>query len=230
MKVLELFSGSKVLSETFEERGHDTFTVDMEEDYDPDLAADILELEVSDLPEEFQDADVVWASPPCTTFSVASLYRYWENGEPKNHKTYIGLAVAKKAFEIVQEIGPSYWFVENPRGMLRKQHFVKPHRRLTVTYCQYGEDYMKPTDIWTNSDWTARPRCSPGDQCHDEARRGESKSGGVQSIDGAHNTYNRSKLPVELCDEVARYCEGEPVNNHKVTDYVDDAISRGGGQ
>jgi len=213
MKVLELFSGSKVLSETFEERGHDTYTVDKEDEYQADLAADILDLEVGDFPEEFRDADVVWASPPCTTFSIASMYRYWDDGEPSKSDTYIGLALVKKTLEIIHRIDPTYWFVENPRGMLRKVSFMSSlPRRVTVTYCQYGMDHMKPTDIWTNTDWTPRPMCSVGDNCHTSTQRG-SKTG----VQGKAGNHERAKLPVELCDEIARYCEGEPVNNHKLT-------------
>jgi len=225
MNVLELFSGSKVLSETFEERGHDTFTVDKEEEYEPDLAADILELDVGNLPEEFQeDVDVVWASPPCTTFSIASMYRYWEDGEPCKSDTYIGLALVKKALELIEKIDPDYWFVENPRGMLRKVSFMKSlPRRVTVTYCQYGMDHMKPTDIWTNTDWTPRPMCDVGCDCHTSSERGSKK--GVQ---GKAGNYERAKIPRELCDEVARYCEGRPVNNHKLTEQGLQRITESG--
>jgi len=215
MKVLELFSGSKVLSETFEERGHDTYTVDKEEEYDPDMAADILELNVGDLPEEFQDADVVWASPPCTTFSQASQYLYWDGDNPAKYETYLGLALAKKTFEMIEKIKPSKWFVENPRGRLRSQHFTQRYRRVTVHYCMYGEKCKKPTDIWTNTEWAPRGKCRH--ESHSEVVSPTMKSlrNGIQNRSG---TYERAILPLELCDEVARFCEGEPVNNHKLTE------------
>jgi len=212
MKVLELFSGSKVLSETFEERGHDTFTVDKCEEYDPDMAADILAFDVGDLPEEFRDADVVWASPPCTTFSTASLGHYWEDGEPSRAETYKGISIVAKTLYLIEKIGPAYWFVENPQGMLGTLTLMEGLRRVKVTYCQYGEDYMKPTHIWTNSDWSPRSTCSYGDSCHENVGRGVQD--GVQAVD---NAYEKAKIPRELCDEIARYCEGEPVNNHKLT-------------
>ena len=44
----------------------------------------------------------------------------------------------------------TYWIIENPRGKLRKLEIVKDLPRTTVTYCQYGDIRMKPTDLWTN--------------------------------------------------------------------------------
>lgn len=74
--------------------------------------------------------------------------------------------------------------------------------RNTVTYCQYGEERMKPTDIWTNSDvWIPKPACKNGDPCHVAAPRGSST--GTQGLKGA---YERSKLPAELCREVLTSC------------------------
>ena len=52
-----------------------------------------------------------------------------------------------------------FYFIENPRGMLRKQKMMEEFTRYTITYCKYGDDRMKPTDIWTNMDWKPRPMC-----------------------------------------------------------------------
>ena len=76
MKILELFAGSCSFSNVAKEYGHETFTVDNGTDFMTlnhytkiDLVQDILELDVDDIP--FQP-DIIWASPPCTTFSIAS--------------------------------------------------------------------------------------------------------------------------------------------------------------
>lgn len=75
--------------------------------------------------------------------------------------------------------------------------------RKTVSYCQYGDSRMKPTDIWTNSTkWIPRKMCKNGDPCHISAPRG-SKTG-TQGIKGA---YNRSKIPEQLCDEILLSCK-----------------------
>jgi hypothetical protein len=157
---------------------------------------------------------ILWASPPCTTFSVASISHYWENGKPKNDKARLGIAILEKAIELIAEAAPTYWFIENPRGMMRKvideifeRHGLKPIRH-TVTYCQYGSKIMKPTDIWTNADWW-RPRaaCKNGAPCHERAGRG-SKTG-VQGIYNAewekargNSAMARGVIPPALFEEI----------------------------
>lgn len=68
----------------------------------------------------------------------------------------------------------------------------------TITYCQYGDTRMKPTDIWTNADWfVPRPKCKNGDRCHDAAPRGTSQ--GTQKIKGA---MNRGVIPPALFEDI----------------------------
>ena len=217
MRILELFCGTKSISKAFKDRGHEVFTVDVNKKFKPDLCIDILKFETFMLPSEWRIPDIIWASPPCTTFSVASLGHYWIDGKPKSWKTYMGLAIAKKTLEVIQELKPKHWFIENPRGMMRKQQFMQSLHRKTVTYCQYGESYMKPTDIWTNDvTWIPRPMCKAGDDCHEEARRG-TKTGvqgrGVNDLlvkgTGLTKAQMRSKIPNELCHEIVTVCEGK---------------------
>ncbi len=70
MKVLELFCGTKSFSKVASEFGHDYFTVDYNSKFKPDMCCNIMELRKNDLPKEFRKPDVVWASPPCETFSM----------------------------------------------------------------------------------------------------------------------------------------------------------------
>ena len=80
--------------------------------------------------------------------------------------------------------------------------FMDKFKRNTVTYCQYGDERMKPTDIWTNSDvWVPRPMCKNGSPCHVAAPRG-SKTG----TQGRSNAYERSKIPEDLCREILKSC------------------------
>jgi len=207
MKELELFCGTKSISKAFKERGHDTFTIDNDKQFNPDLCINILDFEVNMLPKEWRTPDVIWASPPCQTFSVASIYRYWDKfRNPKSYKTYIGLAIAKKTVEIIEELKPSFWFIENPRAMLRQQKFMDNLQRKTITYCQYGSNVQKPTDIWTNANnWIPKKMCRPGDKCHESAKRGSDR--GTQSQN--RSPIKRAIIPTGLCQEIVDVCEGK---------------------
>jgi hypothetical protein len=71
-------------------------------------------------------------------------------------------------------------------------------KRVTVTYCQYGDERMKPTDIWTNAYWwEPKSLCKNGDPCHVKAPRG-SKTG-TQGLKGA---MERGAIPPNLFIEI----------------------------
>ena len=198
MITLELFCGTKSFSKVANELGHETFTVDIDPKLNPDLVCDILDFKVDMLPEKFRTPDIVWASPPCTTFSVASIRHYWKEGKPKNDKCLHGIAIAKKTVELIKEINPKYYFIENPRGMMRKQDFMQELPRNTVTYCQYGLTYQKATDIWTNcKEWVPKPKCSPNSPCHVRSPRGSRT--GTQGI-----IYRRNVLHPMFESEIDR--------------------------
>ena len=214
MKTLELFSGMKSFSKVAKEWGFSTLTFDNEVHLEPDRVVDIMV--VNTLPK----CDILWASPPCTTFSVASLSHYWTAGKPKNEKTLHGIAMLEQTIKLIKKTKPKYWFIENPRGMMRKvidelfeKHGIKNYKRNTVSYCQYGSKIMKPTDIWTNSPWVSKPICKPGASCHLRAGRG-SKSGvqGIYSLDWEKGRGNSatargiipSALFIEIFNQITR--------------------------
>jgi hypothetical protein len=201
--MLELFSGSKQMATAFEKRGWEVFTVDYEAKYKPDLCIDIMRLLPDDIIDKFGKPDVIWSSPDCTCFSVASLRHYWYKGRPKNAKTRKAIELHKRALYLTTELASKYWFIENPRAMLRKQGFMAPYTRYTITYCQYGYFSQKPTDIWTNHpNPQFKPVCHPGDKCHDAAERG-TRIGGIQKL---HGSYARSLIPDQLCEHIVDIC------------------------
>lgn len=222
MRVLELFSGTGSFSKVAKEMGHEIFTVELEPKFEPSLVKDIMELTAQEIIEKFGHPDIIWASPPCTTFSVASIYKYWEKGKPKNEKTLHGIAMVKKTIELIKELKPTFWFIENPRGMLRKQDFMRSLPRKTVTYCKYGLEYQKATDIWTNCNtWNSRPMCKPKAPCHVRSPRG-SRYGiqGVRPLVHPDWNYNVSRsatlrgvVPKQLCEEVLKACEPQVLFN-----------------
>lgn len=193
MMLLELFCGTKSIGKVFERHGWEVVSVDNDPQFNPTYCRSILDFYTE---EEF---DVIWASPPCTCFSVASIGKSWcGKYQPKRVETALGMAYVLKTLEIIRRVKPKYWFIENPRGILRKMAFMDGLPRHTITYCQYGDTRMKPTDIWTNCEsWKPKPACKNGDPCHESAPRGSRT--GTQGIYGAKD---RSRIPEELCIEI----------------------------
>ena len=115
--------------------------------------------------------------------------------------------IVKCTLDIIEYFKPKYFFIENPRGKLRKLDVIKGYDRSTVTYCQYGDKRMKPTDIWTNNlmdcfnekGWNPKPMCKNGMPCHESAPRGSQT--GTQGLKG---NYERSIVPYELCKEILK--------------------------
>ena len=210
--MIELFCGTKSMAKTFKKNGYEVYTIDINEQFKPDSCKSVLDLELKDLPKKFRNPTVIWASPPCNSFSVLTIGRYWSKpNRPKHYRAFIGMALVMKTLQLIDELKPKYWFIENPRGMLRKTYFMENLHRKTVTYCQYGKQWRKPTDIWTNAaSWIPRC-CKPSDSCHEKVSRGENDKGivGIQRVanwDGSGSII-RAELPVKLCEEIVKVCE-----------------------
>ena len=199
--LLELFAGTRSVGKVAEQLGMQVFSVDILQTGDIGVVCDLLH--VSSNRFDRMAPDVIWASPPCTAFSVASLGHHWIGGkkafEPKTADAYVGMALVKRTQEIIARHPKAIWFMENPRGALRNLPLMQGFgTRHTVTYCQYGDKRMKPTDIWTNcTGWTPKPMCKKGDPCHEAAPRGSRT--GTQGIKGA---IDRAVIPPALCMDV----------------------------
>lgn len=229
MKVLELFAGTRSIGKAFEAHGHEVFSVEWDKDFENiDLYADIGQITAQDILEKFGHPDVIWASPDCSTYSIA---RIWDNRkanpvtgvlEPVSDYAKFCDSVNQHVIQLIKELKPKYWFIENPRGGMRKMPWMQDLPRYTVTYCQYGDTRMKPTDIWTNHPNPCfKPPCKNGDSCHVPSPRGStvrkarkngikfSESGSTYTL---RNAMDRARIPKQLCEHIVTICEGkEPV-------------------
>lgn len=79
MKVLELFAGTRSIGKAFEKRGHEVFSVEWDKQFDHiDLYEDILKVQADDIIREFGKPDVIWASPDCSSYSIAAISHHRE--------------------------------------------------------------------------------------------------------------------------------------------------------
>jgi hypothetical protein len=208
MKVLELYGGSRSIGEIAKQRGHAVFSVDIFPFEGIDCVIDIENLVIDDVP---FIPDVVWASPPCTTYSIASVSTHRDGQKPKTEFAEKSDRLIKHTLCLINQWGCIY-YIENPVGMLRKMAFMRGMDRATVTYCTYGDIRMKPTDIWTNNlcsiynpnGWHPRPKCHNNNpKCHHERAPRGSKTG----TQGLNGDYERSIIPLQLCEEIIMYTE-----------------------
>jgi hypothetical protein len=201
MNILELFAGSRSIGKVGDKLGMNVFSVDWEKYEDIDLCIDVAKLKKEDVPFV---PDFVWASPDCTTYSIAAISTHRNNTEPKSEYAKKCDTTNQHFISLIKEwleINPDMvFFIENPRGMLRKMPWMQEFKRHTIWYCQYGDERAKPTDIWTNSDkWIPKPVCHNGNkECHHAPAPRGSKTG----TQGRKGSYERSKIPEKLCYEV----------------------------
>lgn len=209
MKVLELFAGTRSIGKAFEKRGHEVLSVDWDSQFENiDISQDVMDVSYSDILQKLGKPDVIWASPDCTTYSIAAISHHRkreDNGNLLGVSDYAKTCdrVNMHTHNIIMMLTPSIWFIENPRGGMRKMDFMHGLARHTVTYCQYGDLRMKPTDIWTNHpNPRFKPPCKNGDSCHVSAPRGART--GTQGLKGH---VDRSRIPEKLCDHIVDICE-----------------------
>lgn len=99
--------------------GIETLDIPTTTTYDSYRVMDILDLEAHDLP---RDADLLLAGPPCTTLSIASASHHREPTSQKHPKTSTAAwhdRLLYHLYNLIHEIDPEYYLVENPRGNMR---------------------------------------------------------------------------------------------------------------
>ena len=203
IKVAEFFAGSRSIGNCAEEMDMEVFSIDWEPFDKIDFVGDVEYMSNEDVP---FIPDVVWGSPDCTTYSIAAISTHRNNTEPKSEYAIKCDRVNQHFISMIDKwlsINPNMiFFIENPRGMLRKMPFMQRFKRHTIWYCQYGDDRAKPTDIWTNSEkWIPKPVCRNGNtDCHHQPAPRGSKTG----TQGRDKTFDRSKIPYQLCSDILK--------------------------
>lgn len=210
LNIVELFAGSREISKQAEDMGFNSFSCDIQDFPGIDRVGDILDMTIEDVP---FIPSIVWASFDCTTYSIAAISKHRDGTDPKSDYAKTCDAVNIHSISLIKqwlEINPNLkFFIENPRGMLRKMPFMQDFERVTVWYCKYGDERAKPTDIWHNSkSWTPRPVCwnykydKQGKiidrHCHHSSARRGAKTG----TQGRKGSFERSLIPPQLIEDI----------------------------
>lgn len=211
LTVLDLWSGTGSATKPFKDNGYHVITVDIDPSMNPSICMDIVKFRDMVLSGEFSeylkinnyDLKFIWASPDCKLFSIANgqLSKHWHQKVPYSFEVHMSIARVAATLEIIDYLSPVFWALENPRGMLRTVPMMGIHHRRTVSYCQYGYDIMKPTDIWGYLPVTWKPKiCSAGSDCHAKNPRGPDRM-------ESKNYKQRIHVPYNLVDEIRIECE-----------------------
>ena len=196
--LVELFSGTGSVGHAVQERYGDDFeirrhSVDVHPGYNPTTAVDLLTWDYKPALQGFlggrsaHDLVVVWMSPPCTHYSVART----KAKIPRQLDWSDGLVL--KALEIMRWVNPTFWFMENPVGMLMHRPIMahlEPYLHI-CSYCRYGKPFRKNTCIWHNVNDIVLHRCCKATPC-DYFREHRRHAVSAQSGPGRNKTPGTS--------------------------------------
>ena len=107
------------------------------------------------------DVDVVWASPPCTEFSLAfnaPRSIAIREGRGDEYQPYMGFL--EVALECIEIINPRYWIIENVRGAVNyfAEYMGHPHQILGSYFLWGNFPKIMPDDLPTKASKENGPR------------------------------------------------------------------------
>jgi hypothetical protein len=200
-RLLELFSGTGSVGRAFQRAGWEVVSVDVCPTFQPTHCVNILDWECPYAPGHF---NMVWASVPCEQYSIARTTAR----KPRDFET--ADACAERALEIIAELQPEFFAIENPStSLLRTRPFMQGIPYVECSYCAYGRPFRKNTKLFTNL--PIQPKVCPGPKkCPQMEGRRHLKtaqrgpSGGRK--DDRFCREDLFRIPDELCDEIAAAC------------------------
>ena len=204
MKLLDMFTGTGSVAKVARELGFEVTTLDINPRCKPDVCANVNLLDYKDT-FTVNEFDIVWASPPCETFSCARKCNIGRR--VKGHlmtserllldTENIGVPMLRRTQEIIAYLQPKVWFIENPGTGLMKNYITE--KPVVFDYCMFGFDYRKRTAIWSNKQGLVDCKCDRShlvDGRHKMTAIGTSKTQTGQG--GGSSKEGRYAIPKEL--------------------------------
>ena len=211
--LVELFAGSHSVSRAVKKHYGTNFdvrvlSVDKDPESRPTVVADINAWRYQRDIDAFlrhrkrlDDVVVCWTSPPCTAFSRANTTGVRDIlGGSQN---------VKSGLRIVRYSKPTFWFQDNPVGLLKDQPFMARFKKYinTCCYCRYGRLIKKPTNIWSNVPLDLKI-CDQQTPCAAKRKHGRhlvtSQKGPSRSVRGSHTSKRVYPIPSKLVRHLFR--------------------------
>jgi hypothetical protein len=199
---VELFCGAAEVSRAFADHGFSTFKVDKRKRAGvcvPDLQIDICKMYPNHLP--LKNIGVLWASVPCNAYSNAAG-NYYRDGTGYKESTMYFQKLLRKTLSLIEEIKPTWYFIENPRASLRYNKMMIDFLSRTsgtiksCTLSSYGFPTTKPTDLFTNY---AGLKLLPMDPFGRGAKVTDTKFNNLTVVQRQATPYN---LPSSICAQL----------------------------
>lgn len=187
MRILDLCSGTHSIERALD-KTHDITRVDIDPKHNPSICVDIRNWDFKkSFPKRY--FDVIWASPPCTEYSMA------KSTGVRNLR--LADSIVKRCLVIIEYFQPREWFLENPggAGLLHRRPFMKKLNKFKneCCYCKYGHPFRKRTDIWSNKTLNLE-MCYTSTPCKFIQKYGKH----IHWIEGSVNFHKRNQIPPKL--------------------------------
>lgn len=118
---MELFVGTRSIGKAFANKGHEVFSVEWSRDFaDIDLYEDISKITADDILHLFGRPDVIWASPDCSTFSIATISHHRRKNQQTGSLELVSEyakfcdMVDQHVLKLIRELEPKYFLSRIP--------------------------------------------------------------------------------------------------------------------
>ena len=208
MRALVLFKGTGSIDRSLEKHGFEVDSLDIDKKCGATWTCDVLEWDAwrHMMPGRY---DFIWASPPCQQYSRARTTAK----TPRNLE--LADSIVKRTLEIIYELAPKAWLMENPQtGLLKTREVVEGYPWRDVCYCKYSDGerwtYKKQTRLWgVIPTFVPRPLCSHKCPCPWSAATGRhptcAQRFNPKCFVGTSHTLNELySMPTQLTEDIAQ--------------------------